>query len=67
VEERAVWAEQVRATFAEKRSRGELPGTPEQALEELERDAHAGRDVKFDLRLAPDEKVAWSEQRGCAG
>jgi hypothetical protein len=30
-------------------------------LDELERDTHAGRVQKIDLRIAPDEKVAWSE------
>jgi hypothetical protein len=30
-------------------------------LEALEQDARAGRDQKIDLRVAPDEKVAWAE------
>jgi hypothetical protein len=37
------------------------PPSPAETLEELERDTRAGRTVKLDLRLAPDEKVAWSE------
>jgi hypothetical protein len=37
------------------------PPSAAENLDELERDAHAGRTIKLDLRLAPDEKVAWSE------
>jgi Protein of unknown function (DUF1778) len=48
--------------YAQKRARGEI-GTPptssSEALEELEQDAHAGRTLKWDLRLSPEEKVAW--------
>jgi len=35
--------------------------SPAENLEELEKDTRAGRTAKFDLRVAPDEKVAWSE------
>ena len=49
--ERAVWIERVRATFAERRSRSEHFTSSEEKLDELEQEAHAGRSVKFDLRL----------------
>jgi uncharacterized protein (DUF1778 family) len=43
------------------------PPSPAETLEELERDTRAGRTVKLDLRLAPDEKVAWSEAARAKG
>lgn len=71
-EERAAWVERVRQMFAEKRARGEAPvtsepSTPEQALEELEQDQNAGRTVKFDLRVAPEEKLRWAEAAAALG
>jgi hypothetical protein len=39
----------------------------EESLDELERDAHAGRTVKWDLRLAPEEKIAWSRAAQALG
>jgi hypothetical protein len=47
--------------------RGWLPGTPEESFEELERDAHAGRTVKFDLRCSADEKLRWAEAASTLG
>jgi hypothetical protein len=41
--------------------------SPAEGLEELERDTHAGRTVKWDVRCAPDEKVAWSEAAHALG
>jgi hypothetical protein len=35
--------------------------SPAENLEELERDTRAGRTSKWDVRCAPDEKVAWAE------
>jgi hypothetical protein len=60
-EERAAWIERVRTRYAEQRARG-VEGrepTADERLAELESDANAGRVVKLDLRLSPDEKLAW--------
>jgi hypothetical protein len=35
--------------------------SPAEVLEELERDVHANRHLKWDLRVAADEKIAWAE------
>jgi hypothetical protein len=35
--------------------------SPAEVLEELERDVNANRSLKWDLRVAADEKVAWAE------
>lgn len=66
-EERRVLIEKVEASFAEQRSRGQAPGSSEETLAELERDAHAGRDVKFDLRCSADEKLRWAEAARALG
>lgn len=67
--ERAAWIERVRGTFAEKRARGEIevPPSTEEKLEELEQDASAGRTVKFDLRVAPEEKIRWARAASMLG
>jgi hypothetical protein len=56
-------AQRARLHYLLERDREAAAGEPSPAenLEELERDVHAGRTAKLDLRLAPDEKVAWSE------
>jgi hypothetical protein len=57
-EERQAWIERVRRGFAEKRARGEVEGdSSEQRLEELELDQRAGRTVRFDIRVSPEEKL----------
>jgi hypothetical protein len=68
-EERAAWVERVRATFAEKRARGEAASPPsaDETLAELEQDANAGRVVKWDVRCSPEEKLAWSEAARAMG
>lgn len=67
-EERARYVERVKEMFAAKRARGEIEGAvaevepvaPEETLDELEQDANAGRVLKWDLRLSPDEKLRWN-------
>ena len=60
-EERAVLIAKVRETFAAQRGETPAPPTPEDTLDELERDDRAGRDLKWDLRCSAEEKLAWNE------
>jgi hypothetical protein len=59
----------VKAMFAEKRLRGEIAASEsaDETLDELEREAHAGRTVKLDLRLASGEKIHWAEAARALG
>jgi Mobilization protein NikA len=71
-EENAALVERVKAMFAERRARGEAPGTlepttPEHALEQLEDDQRAGRTVKWDVRTTPEEKLRWAEAASTLG
>lgn len=36
-------------------------------LAELERDAHAGRDLEFDLPVSGEEKIRWAEAASTLG
>jgi uncharacterized protein (DUF1778 family) len=58
-EERAAWVARVREYYAAKRAAGEIeapPTSPADALAELEDDHRAGRTIKHDYRLSPEEK-----------
>ena len=52
----------MKAHYATKRATGEIEAPPvstEEALEALGDDQRAGRTVKLDVRLSPEEKTAW--------
>ena len=68
-EQRSALVEKIRAGFAEQRSRGQAPvsATPDETLAELERDAHAERTVKWDVRTTPEEKLRWAEAASTLG
>lgn len=66
--DRAAWAARVKAGFGEQRARGTTPETsPEETLEELSKDVKAGRVVKVDLRLSPEEKIVWYQAANAMG
>ena len=68
-EQRSALVEKIRAGFAQQRSRGQTPvsATPDETLAELERDAHAERTVKWDVRTTPEEKLRWAEAASTLG
>jgi len=68
-EEGKALIEKLRALRAEQRARGEIetPPSPAAQLEVLEQDARAGRTIKHDYRLSPEEKARLYEAAQALG